>query len=92
MQIRLGYGLIYKWHQLRLVILALNIHYTRVSDLLIKRCGLRKTVALPDGDGLQYRPLDATPTPLQLGPGPRAPMAGDGGSRGGNVDERDRPA
>jgi hypothetical protein len=32
----------------------------------IKRCGLRKSVTLPDADGLQYHPWDTEPTPLQL--------------------------
>jgi hypothetical protein len=31
-----------------------------------KRRGLRKTVTLPDGVGLDSRPWDTTPTPIQL--------------------------
>jgi hypothetical protein len=37
-----------------------------VVPIQIKRRGLRKTVSLPDGDSLQYRPWDTEPAPLQL--------------------------
>jgi hypothetical protein len=37
---------------------------TVTVPIRIKRRGLRKTVTLPDGEGLQPRPWDDTPTPL----------------------------
>ena len=39
---------------------------TVTVPIRIKRRGLRKVVTLPDGEGLQLRPWDTEPTPLQL--------------------------
>ncbi len=39
---------------------------TVTVPIRIKRRGLRKVVTLPDGDRVQPRPWDDTPTPLQL--------------------------
>lgn len=39
---------------------------TVTVPIRIKRRGLRKVVTLPDGDGMQIRPWDDTPTLLQL--------------------------
>jgi len=39
---------------------------TVTVPIRIKRRGLRKTVTLPDGGSLHYRPWDSSPTPLQL--------------------------
>jgi len=46
------------------VITASDGGLTVTVPIRIKRRGLRKTVTVPDDDGLQYRPWDATPTPL----------------------------
>jgi hypothetical protein len=48
------------------VIAASDGSLTVTVPIRIKRRGLRKAVILPDGDGLQYRPWDSSPTPLQL--------------------------
>ena len=48
------------------VITASDGSLTVTVPIQIKRRGLRKTVTLPDGDGLQYRPWNTEPTPLQL--------------------------
>ena len=48
------------------VIAASDGSLTGTVPIRIKRRGFRKTVTLPDGDGLQYRPWDTEPTPLQL--------------------------
>jgi hypothetical protein len=47
------------------VIAASDGSLTVTVPIRIKRRGLRKTVTLPDG-GVEPRPWDATPTPLQL--------------------------
>jgi hypothetical protein len=39
---------------------------TVTVPIRIKRRGLRKSITLPDGDSLHYRPWDSSPTPLQL--------------------------
>jgi hypothetical protein len=39
---------------------------TVTVPIWIKKRGLRKTVTLPDGVGLDPRPWDTTPTPIQL--------------------------
>jgi len=48
------------------VVVASDGSLTVTVPIRIKRRGLRKTVTLPDGGGLDSRPWDATPTPLQL--------------------------
>ena len=48
------------------VIAASDGSFTVTVPIRIKRRGLRKTVTLPDGDRVQPRPWDNTPTPLQL--------------------------
>jgi hypothetical protein len=48
------------------VITASDGSLTVTAPIRIKRRGLRKVVTLPDGDSLQPRPWDTTPTPLQL--------------------------
>jgi hypothetical protein len=48
------------------VITASDGSLTVTVPIRIKRRGLRKVVTLPDGDRVQPRPLDDTPTPLQL--------------------------
>jgi hypothetical protein len=48
------------------VIAASDGSLTVTVPIRIKRRGLRKAVTLPDGGGLDSRPWDATPTPLQL--------------------------
>lgn len=48
------------------VIAASDGSLTVSIPIRIKRRGLRKTVTLPDGEGLQHRPWDTEPTPLQL--------------------------
>jgi hypothetical protein len=47
------------------VVAASDRSLTVTVPIRIKRRGLRKTVTLPDG-GVELRPWDATPTPLQL--------------------------
>jgi hypothetical protein len=47
------------------VIAASDGGLTVTVPIRIKRRGLRKTVTLPDG-GVEPRPWDTTPTPLQL--------------------------
>jgi hypothetical protein len=47
------------------VITASDGRLTVTVPIRIKRRGLRKTVTLPDG-GVESRPWDTTPTPLQL--------------------------
>jgi hypothetical protein len=53
------------------VIAASDGSLTVTVPIRIKRRGLRKAVILPDGGGLDSRPWDATPTPLQLARGHR---------------------
>jgi hypothetical protein len=48
------------------VIAASDGSLTVTVPIRIKRRGLRKVVTLPDGDRVQPRPWDDTPTPLQL--------------------------
>jgi hypothetical protein len=48
------------------VITARDGTLTVTVPIRIKRRGLRKAVTLPDGDSLDSRPWDSTPTPLQL--------------------------
>jgi hypothetical protein len=48
------------------VIAASDGSLTVTVPIRIKRRGLRKVVTLPDGDRMQPRPWDDTPTPLQL--------------------------
>jgi hypothetical protein len=48
------------------VIAASDGSLTVTVPIRIKRRGLRKVVTLPYGDGLEHRPWDAEPTPLQL--------------------------
>jgi hypothetical protein len=48
------------------VIAASDGSLTVTVPIRIKRRGLRKAVTLSDGDSLDFRPWDATPTPLQL--------------------------
>jgi hypothetical protein len=48
------------------VITASDGSLTVTVPIRIKRRGLRKVVTLPDGDRVQPRPWDDTPTPLQL--------------------------
>jgi hypothetical protein len=48
------------------VIAASDGSLTVTVPIRIKRRGLCKTVTLPDGDNVQSRPWDTTPTPLQL--------------------------
>ena len=48
------------------VIAASDGSLTVTVPIRIKRLGLRKVVTLPDGDRIQPRPWDNTPTPLQL--------------------------
>jgi hypothetical protein len=48
------------------VVAASDGSLTVTVPIRIKRRGLRKTVTLPDGDSLHYRPWDTEPTPLQL--------------------------
>ena len=47
------------------VIAASDGSLTVTVPIRIKRRGLRKVVTLPDGDRMQPRPWDDTPTPLQ---------------------------
>jgi hypothetical protein len=48
------------------VITASDGSLTVTVPIRIKRRGLCKTVTLPDGDNVQTRPWDSSPTPLQL--------------------------
>jgi hypothetical protein len=48
------------------VIAASDGSLTVTVPIRIKRRGLRKTINLPNGDGIAFRSWDATPTPLQL--------------------------
>jgi len=48
------------------VVAASDGSLTVTVPIRIKRRGLRKAVTLPDGEGLQLRPWDTEPTPLQL--------------------------
>jgi hypothetical protein len=48
------------------VITASDGSLTVTVPIRIKRRGLRKTVTLPDGYSVHYRPWDTEPTPLQL--------------------------
>ena len=45
----------------------------------IKRRGLRKAVILPDGEGLELRPLGHRTDTASAGTRPRAPLAGHAG-------------
>jgi hypothetical protein len=48
------------------VIAASDGSLTVTVPIRIKRRGLRKTITLPNGDGIAFCSWDATPTPLQV--------------------------